>query len=279
MTSLPTLTSTKNPLVQRAIKLHHASGRKKEAAFLLEGHNAIEQALKHPTQWQLTHIFIPEHKTPPTTDAMIQPVNDSVLKAIGTTSSAPPIAAIAVRPSDFTPWHWTHLTTTTPRFFILDNLQDPGNVGTLIRSANAFGLDAILLTGNSADPFSPKTIRSSAGHSLSTPLYHTQNSLIDTLTELAKQLPHQPSLNLWGTCGERTPENEPARLLSPDLFPSHQGHAILLGNEGQGLPIKALSKSALPIQWLTIPTQNVESLNVAISGSIIGYVLASNPPS
>lgn len=282
MTSSTVITSTKNPLIQCVIKLHQAKGRKKEGAILLEGTHAIKQALGTKTRWSLTHVFLP-HPHQNIAEAfhfldktLIHVVEPHVMKAISTTDSAPPIAAIAVETQDYTPWHWQKIISLTPRLFILDNIQDPGNMGTLIRSAVAFGLDGILLTGDCADHLSPKVIRASVGHSLSAPILHTHQHLVSLLNDWEQSnAPFTSRIRLWGTCGERAPDNTVAHHMSGKFFGDDDGHAVILGNEGQGLDTETL-KTIEQIQWLTIPTQNVESLNVAVSGSIIAYMLSQS---
>ena len=134
---------------------------------------------------------------------------------------------------------------------ILDNLQDPGNVGTLVRSALAFGFDDIYLVSG-ADPYSEKVIRSSAGTILNARLH------IVTFEELSKNK-------------EKIAEN----FIVADMFgesidqiclPKNR-FAVIIGNEGQGVSKEFRNMANITI---SIPmTSKVESLNAGVAGSII----------
>ncbi|HEY0142380.1 MAG TPA: RNA methyltransferase [Thermoanaerobaculia bacterium] len=126
----------------------------------------------------------------------------------------------------------------------LDGVQDPGNVGTIVRLAAAFDASGVLLLPSCADPFGPKAIRSSVGAVLNVPIANV------TATELIAS-----GLPLFATAMHGSPADPPAR------------EAILLfGNEGAGVSEELLRHSAL----LSIPMSGrVESLNVASSAAIL----------
>lgn len=155
----------------------------------------------------------------------------------------------------------------SPRLLVLMNLQDPGNVGTLLRSARAFGCHGVVLGQPMVDVFSPKVIRSTAGWHFELPMV----SITDWIPLVTKLLQMR-----WCLTVGQSDKLKPKAYT--DLAWVSKPTAIILGNEGQGLEGE---QSALPglltaiqgvaghqAEWVTIPTQ-VESLNVAVSGSIL----------
>lgn len=135
-------------------------------------------------------------------------------------------------------------TTPTTPFLVLDHIQDPGNMGTILRTALAFGFNTIY-TLSCVDPYSPKVIRASSGMAL-------QLNIIDTDLN---GLPRDAIYYLADING-----GKPQPI-------TEKNFGIVLGNEGQGID-PALYK--LPHKVFTIPMSSVcESLNVAVAGAII----------
>lgn len=144
----------------------------------------------------------------------------------------------------------------TQGVFILDRLQDPGNIGTLFRTALGFGLDGILLLKNTCDPFSSKVIRSSKGAVFKIPhmcLSKTELDLFVKHHNLSVYIADLNGNNL-NTIAPKTP------------------FGILLGNEAQGVDpcLKTVGET------IHIPQKNLESLNVAIAGAIIAYTFTAH---
>jgi len=135
---------------------------------------------------------------------------------------------------------------------VVDEVSDPGNLGTLIRSAEAAGVTAIVLSGSTVDPWSPKVVRSSAGAVFHVPLLHDA-SLDDVRAR---------GIRLLGTTSHDTIGSfVPVSLYDIDLSGAL---GIVVGNEAHGLPENA------PVdQWITIPhLGRSESLNVAMAGTV-----------
>ena len=142
----------------------------------------------------------------------------------------------------------------TPLYLVLDGLQDPGNVGTLIRTAEAVGATAVLINRNSADPYSPKVVRSTMGTIFRVPVRICED-LPGAIRDLQKN-----GVVVYGThlSGE---EFYAADLTGPIAF--------LIGNEGNGLTEEV---AATADRLLRIPMEGqVESLNAAVSGSVVAY--------
>ncbi len=137
---------------------------------------------------------------------------------------------------------------------ILESLQDPGNLGTLIRSAEAFGTQQIFLTPDTVNPWNPKVVRASAGSVFRMPITRAP------LTEIATQLTQQGTI-LYAAVAQ--PGN--SLSLFETVFAPHT--AILIGNEGAGLSNETLALAEVHVR---IPCA-VESLNAAIAGSTLLY--------
>ena len=145
------------------------------------------------------------------------------------------------------------------KILFLEGVQDPGNVGTLIRTAAAFGYDGVLLDEHSADPFSPKVVQSTVGALFSV---------------WVRKCPEAISLikNLLNVKYELVAADIRGELLKPEL--SIPKHVLAIGSEGAGLSSQVLAITSLHVR---IPFDNtkVESLNAAVAGSILMYVLSS----
>jgi len=147
----------------------------------------------------------------------------------------------------------SHLREDTHNILILDNVQDPKNVGALIRSAEAFGFLNVFLGMGSADPFHEEAIRAAKGSTFKVRLIYGE------VVSFVQSLIHE-GLPIVLTSKE-------GEILSHTL---NKPLALVLGNEGMGInPVLY----ALKHHALSIPTQGVESLNVSVAGGISMYIL------
>lgn len=136
---------------------------------------------------------------------------------------------------------------------LLDNVQDPGNVGTVLRSADAFGIDSVILTPGCADPYNPKAIRASMG------AVFRQKVIFKDIGEL-----HASGARFIGTASS----SEYTDIRNADF----KDCVIVLGNEGQGISGELL---ALCKEMITIPVSaGCESLNIAAAASIIMWEIS-----
>lgn len=144
---------------------------------------------------------------------------------------------------------------------VADRLADPGNLGTILRSAEAAGADAVVLTPGSVDPYNPKVVRASAGALFHVPVVEA------TLDEVAAA-----GLELVGTTSHDHPDRTVVAHTSADLTGRV---AVVLGNEAAGLPAE-WSDAVGPIRrWLTIPHRGrAESLNVAMAATVVVFEAA-----
>lgn len=141
----------------------------------------------------------------------------------------------------------------TNRILILDRIQDPGNMGTLIRSAVSFGFDTIVLSKGCVDIYNPKVVRSSQGA-----LFKVNIIYADIIEFISK-------LEEYDVYGTSLVNGIPLQNIKPK-----EKMAIILGNEGQGVDKEILKNN----KNIFIEMKNMESLNVSIAGSIIMYNLS-----
>lgn len=249
------LTSLQNPLVKQIRKLHQTKERHRQQLFLLEGTNLLEAAcaanyplatLCYTSDWQakypeiLQQAIAQAHRT--------ELVSPEVMRAISTTVQPDGVAATIERTIAPKP-------TFKSLGLVLETIQDPGNLGTMIRTVAAAGADGILLSTDSVDPDHPKVLRASAGQWFQVPMTASEN----LLSELSHY--QQQGMQLVATLPTATQTYWQLDLRKPAL--------ILLGNEGAGLSPEL---AELADQSCKIPlSPGVESLNVAIAAALILY--------
>ena len=179
---------------------------------------------------------------------------DDVFESISQTRSPQGVAALVDAPR-FT---LADALRSTPLLVLVEALQDPGNLGTLIRSAEAFGATGVLLLPGCANPFNGKCLRASAGSLFRLPVLPVEPFVLRELT--------QAGLQLLAATGHATGHHQP----SPTAFATAdltRPTALLIGNEGAGLSAALLAAAQSPI---TIPcTGPVESLNAAVAASVL----------
>lgn len=141
------------------------------------------------------------------------------------------------------------------RYLMLDGVQDPGNAGTLVRAAVAFGIDAVLSLEGTADPWSPKTVRSSAGMIFRIPVVRAPAA--DAIGRLA-------SMRVPILVADARGESVEARRFD-------HGFALVVGNEGAGVRSEIAAQAAATVAIRM--SGPAESLNVAIAGAILLHTL------
>lgn len=237
-------------LIQEVASLKQKKFREETGRILVEARHPIEEALK--AGLTLHELFflkdapadsLPKSALP---KAALE-VEEATMARMASTNSAPPCLAVFDAPTLVT-------KVQGSLALVLDGLQDPGNLGTLVRSAVAFGFETVILAGQTVEPYNPKVIRSSAG------LVFALNILETSAEALSEYLPSD-DWHLFTTTGH------PSAQSYKEV--DYSGHcAIVLGHEGQGVSPALTSLSS--VQAITIPmSSSVESLNVAVSGSVI----------
>lgn len=249
------LTSLQNPLVKQLRKLHRPKERREQHLFLLEGTHLIEEAcqVNHPLalvcctpNWQETHLDLWNQLQPRVT--RLELVSPEVLAAIATTTTPDGVVAAAPRSNPLA------FPTPVTLALALDTLQDPGNLGTIIRTAAAAGADGLWISPDSVDLDHPKVLRASAGQWFRLPMQ---------VSELSEPIAH-----FKATGGQVIATLPTAELTYWDLD-LQRPSLILLGNEGAGLSPELATQADVEV---TIPLMAaVESLNVAIAAALLLY--------
>ena len=198
--------------------------------------------------WRITEQFVAPGGAAVACGAPILGLAPGVLERVASTSTPQPvIAVVEARHSAIPP--------SASFVLVADRLADPGNVGTIVRSAEAAGADAVVVTSGSVDPFSPKVVRASAGSLFRVPIVQLPTD--DAFTDL-----RAAGLIVIGTSSHHgTPYTH------VDLSRSI---AVVVGNEAHGM-----SDQARVDEWLTVPTRGgAESLNVAMAATVISFEAA-----
>ena len=240
------ITSSANPVLKLIRSLgRDAAARRVSGLMLCEGRKALDEALASGAE--PAHVVIPDGCEDPSVRAarVIQTPRKlfdglSALDAPQPLLFTVPLPDLSLRP----------LKAARPKCVVLDRLQDPGNVGSVIRTACAMGIDAVLLTPGCADPSNPKTLRASAGTVFRVPIMRgAEEDLLKYLNETG--LP----VYTTGVSGQAV------RLGDANL----EGRAVVIGNEGAGV-----SDFWREFQMLTIPmTGRCESLGAAVAAALI----------
>ncbi|MEB3328583.1 MAG: RNA methyltransferase [Candidatus Sericytochromatia bacterium] len=247
--SLTPLSSVQNPRVKQARALAQRKHREAAGAFLIEGSKLLTEALTAghvPAQVFGTQAWWARGVAVPRAERFLVP--DAVLAAIATTETPDGVVAVAPLPRPVPP-----APRPDPLVLVAHGLQDPGNLGTMIRAADAAGADAVIVTPGTTDPWAPKVVRGSMGSCFHLPV------LPLALGQLKATFPGIRLLALTLATGA-------SDLFEADL---RGGVALLVGNEGRGLDAEALT---LADAHVTIPIPGrAESLNAAMAATVCLY--------
>lgn len=245
------ITSLQNEQVKQWKKLKRKKGRETSASFLIEGQHLVEEVLK--SHWEIIHIILREDVKDnfQDYDGNVIVVAEKVFKEIANTDHPQGVMAeVKIQSHDW--------VTTPQRLLILDAVQDPGNVGTLIRTADAAGFEGILLGKGTVDVFNDKVIRATQGSLFHLPIYHGD------LNEWIPKLKNE-GIAIWASALKNA---QPYTKLKPKTPVS-----LIVGNEGSG--INQIYQQ-LADERVYIPIYGkAESLNVGIAAGVLMYYLQS----
>lgn len=247
---MKTLTSLKNPKVLAWRSLKDKKGREEQQAFLVEGVRMVREALSASGGVRallLREDYRPETPLPENIPTFLLPAH--VFQSVCDTKTPQGIAAVL----DLR----ICAAASGPCLLALDGVQDPGNVGTIIRTADAAGFDGILLSTECADLFSPKVLRSTMG-SIFRLGFSFPASLPDALEQLKKDGYSVLSSQLDGD-----PFYDRKNVAS--------SFVLVIGNEGNGI---SDAVKAVATHHLCLPMRGgAESLNAAVAAGIMMYDL------
>lgn len=244
------ITSVNNPQIKDYAKLKQKKYRTETGKFILEGYKTIKEAFDFGIK--IEKIFVsPSHlKEYSFGGDIVVEANEAVLKKLSSTDSAPEAAAVG-----FQKKYDTNILQNAQKVILLENIKDVGNLGTIIRSAVAFGTDAIVLYGDCADIYNPKCVRASVGNLWKIPIIHIQE--LSQLTEIFNDF-------------ERIATLPKAKSLLKNLKISLPC-LIIFGSEADGLSEDLVKFATNSVKIEMSP--NVESLNLASSVSVVLYEL------
>lgn len=249
------ITSTSNPRIKNLVSLgKKAKERREQGAFLIEGRKMLEEA---PKEWireiYLSEAFVCEKKNWDFIKKIdYEALADHVMKAVCNTVTPQGVLAVLRIPE----WDFEkNVQSPGGCFLFLENIQDPGNLGTILRTAEAAGVTAVIANSATVDLYNPKTVRATMGSIYRVPFFSVEN-FEHTIQKLknngakiyaahlnAEKIYDEPDYN--ETCG------------------------FLIGNEGSGLTESAL---ALTEEYIKIPMEGmVESLNAGTAAAILMF--------
>lgn len=242
--------SLQNATVKALVRLKNKKDRDLSGEFLVEGLHMLQEAAQAGCLKQVYMLdTLPEFTQAPVTfcsQAVLNKLSSqkSDAKYIGLCTK--PELHPDLKPVEGKPFH----------ILLLDRIQDPGNMGTLIRSACAFGFDGVFCSGDCADLYNPKTIQSTQGALFQIPV------MTDDLETVISRLQAQ-QVTVYGAALHQ--DSTALRNLS-----IASSSAVVIGNEGQGIRPEILNCCD---RLVHIEMETFESLNAAIAGSIFMYEL------
>lgn len=239
------LTSIQNERVKLVHALQNqAKTRRKERKIALEGKRLIQDALANDHRAEFI-LYDPDVINPLDFDvpkSIMLPADASVIRHISDTEQPQGVVAVFPMPSG-------KLPSPLTRALILDNLRDPGNVGTILRTAAAAGVEAVLLSPGCVDAYNPKVLRSAMGA-------HFRLVVVEHGWDAIEEYCHHLPLYLADMTGD----------VRYDLA-DWSNYALIIGSEAHGASTEA---EAIASHTVYIPMQsNAESLNAAIAAGIL----------
>lgn len=231
--------SVNNEKIKVYSKLNDKKYRQKEGLFIVEGKHLVEEAIKNDL---IKEIFILDGEDNPYNATI---VSESVMKKLSELTNPPKVLAICKTKTN---------DEIKGNIIMLDDISDPGNLGTIIRSAVAFNYETIILSPNTVDIYNSKVIRATEG------MLFNINIITGALNEYLDKL-SMMNYEIYGTDVEHgaVPQK------------TSKKHVIIIGSEAKGMHEEYKNKcnSLLKINM----NKNCESLNAGVSASILMYEL------
>ena len=255
------ITSLNNPQVKRILHLNQKTkARRQEGLFVAEGEKMFLEA---PVSW-IDRAYVSEEYVPQAGAAeklscvSSETVGSSVFRQMSDTCTPQGVLTVLKTPVYGADDLLSHSMEHAPLFLILEDIQDPGNLGSMIRSGEGAGVDGVLLTKTCADVTSPKAVRATMGS-----VYRIPYLWIENIEEAGRIL-RPLGVKLYAAYLKGGEDY--------DRMDYSHGCAFLIGNEGKGLTLEAVNEADKRIR---IPMcGRVESLNAAMAASILMYEAA-----
>lgn len=256
-----TITSLSNPLIKEALKIKNGLGRQK-GFFLIEGSHLIETAA-FSSLAVIKKVFFTENFASKKDSQRILDhlrgiekvlITERILSSLTDTDMPQGISALI----NYAPPTFKEIkAANNPLFVLCDSIQDPGNLGTIIRGSDVFGADAVITLPSTCDPFNTKAVRATAGSLFNIPVINAEQN--ELLSYLALK-----NIALYATSSKAVTSIHQIDLKQPV--------AIVFGNESSGVS-KLLQEKAKGVFKIPI-SGKAESLNVAMAASVCLYEAA-----
>ena len=231
------LSSRTNEKIKHVIALRNKKNRKEEGLFVSEGKKAMEMA---KASGLLVEVYTTKTLNLPS-EIMQYIINQDLLEKISLSINPEGIVFVSKMPQIEVKNH--------DKYLYLDNVQDPGNLGTLIRTSLALGFGAVFLSSNSCDPFNDKAIAASKGSLFTMPVIFRDLSEFLGNREIVVSTLSNDSIDI------------------DDYYPT-KPFILVLGNEAHGVSKETLEMANVKVK---IPINGIDSLNVAQAGAIMMY--------
>lgn len=254
------ITSKENSVIKHLHALSEPKHRKKEQAFLIEGVKMVEEALRDNlgvTMVIAAPSLVQHHgkgvlKLAESRSADVLWISEKLMDAISESKTPQPVMAVVKMPDHP---EEALFAQSSGLLVVAHQLQDPGNLGTIIRTAEAAGAAGIALTPNTVDPYGAKAVRASMGSILRLPVVRISDTI--AFIKTCKEKKYQTAATVL--TGEKL-------LFDVDL---RKPTAVILGQEGAGLPQEIMAEVDLRVR---IPmAEPIDSLNVATSAAVVLY--------
>lgn len=246
------ISSKDNRIFKECQKLVQKKYRDKEGKYLIEGPNLIEEARKNHAE--ILYVVTREDLDCADFEMDTYVMSRVLFDKLAQTETSQGILAV-VEKRETTTEDFTLMNMTNRNLIVLDRLQDPGNIGTIIRTADGAGYAAVVVMKGTADVYSPKVIRAAAGSVFRVPIIHVEDNreLLQLVTQSKKKL----VVTCFDTDNDYFDED-----LTKDI-------ALVIGNEGNGISHELLEMADIKVK---IPMDgNLESLNASVAAGILMY--------
>ena len=241
--------SNQNKIIKEVNSLKAKKERDKTGLFILEGKRLVDEI---PNSWEKKYLLKAESYSEDINFENVYTVKDSLFEKISETVNPQGILAVChIKEFDVTNVDYSN----SPFFVVLENVTDPGNMGTLIRTADAAGADGIFLSKGCVDIYNPKVIRATMGSIFHLPIYRNLN-LMDLMEDFKNNNVKTLAAHLKGTS-------------TPYKVDMTTACAVIIGNEANGLSDE-ISEMASDLVKIPMPGK-AESMNAGIAGGILIY--------
>lgn len=248
--------SLQNNLIKKLVSLKQKKSRQKYKLFLVEGIRFINEI---PNNWEVEQYVVSESFEKKYLDKIKQlkskskvyTVTDSIFKSISDTDTPQGIIATCIQKN----FNISDVICDNAFLIIADNLQDPGNLGTIIRTADAAGATGVLLSQNTVDLYNPKTLRATMGSIFHIPIIQNID-ISETILDLKSNNITVIASSLKATT-------------TPYLVNLKKSVAVIVGNEANGVDENILNKADVLVKLPLVG--RAESLNVSVASGILLY--------